>query len=793
MVQQNWISLERIKLTTARKTPSPRTDLEYEFGNLLAELEKQDDEARKATLNKVRTFVTRKQISKIILDKSDYGKIAPVLIGFLKKDFSSASHLLERLGRSISDYLIDALEHSHPNIRKNTTYLLGKFKESKAVIPLLEILQNEEDETVRSQAIWALGEIGDKRATDPILRILEDESNDDKTHAISALKELKDPKTIDALIPILEDENWKVRRAVIDTLGEIDDERVVKLLIKSLDDKHLESPALWKLAEYSDSWIFELLFDRFKDTTGRDVDLSKLLEKMLSEQTLNIYIQALKNEHWQVKSNAAVLLGKFGSKQAFEPLLEALSDDNSDVRCRVIWALGEIRDERAIIPLVSMFKEDIDDKENGFISYALQNIGNQSEKAILDFMESNPDIVSYPIMTLGRIGGEKSEEKLILGLENPSEDVRIAAMEGLGRIKSSKAIEPIIEKLKDESRRVRGSAVKALTMFGGDRVFNAFVENLVNKEGYVDSNIVEALGVLGDLRAVDYLIKTLNQGYNREVVKVLGKLGDPRAAQPIIDNLAYTPEDMPSAAYALVKLGDKGIEAIFDLIRTGGLPYEVEPAAAVLSEIKDIKYLDTIIELLSYENRVPNYVIERVRGFAIEALVNFNDPRVIDILIEIIQDDSVLVSMRRSAIRAIVNVNDPRVVDILIETLEDNYAIEQENLILRWNAIKALGDVKDPRSIKSIIEVLSYCPNHIVKRETKKYVIEALEKFDKETVVDTLIEMLKSKDAKVREGTVWVLGKMKDSRVLGPLEDLYENETDHRVLFGISQILDYFQ
>ena len=239
------------------------------------------------------------------------------------------------------------------------------------------------------------------------------------------------------------------------------------------------------------------------------------------------------------------------------------------------------------------------------------------------------------------------------------------------------------------------------------------------------------------------------------------------------------------------ELDDKGIEAVFKIIRDGGYPFEVEPAAEALSEIKDIKYFDSIIEFLSYTNTsVPDYVIETVRSCAIKALTNFDDPRVIEILIETIKDDSVLLSMRSSAIRAIVNVNDPRVVDILIETLEDNYAIEKDNLILRWNAIKALGEVKDPRSIRTIIEVLSYCPNHIVKRETRKYVIDALEKFDKENVVDTLIEMLKNKDAKVREGVVWVLGRMKDSKSLGPLEDLYKTETDHRVLFELIYVIE---
>ncbi|MHA1218874.1 MAG: HEAT repeat domain-containing protein [Candidatus Heimdallarchaeaceae archaeon] len=790
MVKQNWISIDKVKLTTARKTPSPRTDLEQEFGNLLEELRDQDDEARKATINKLRTFVTRKRITEITLDKSDYAKITPVLIRFLKEDLSSTNLLLERLGKSISDYLIDALENKNPNVRKNVIYLLGKFKEIKAVDPLLEILQNDDEELVKSQAMWALGEIGDKGATELILRILKDENSKNRTHAIFALKELKDPKVIDPLVSILNNENEDVGRAAVETLGEFDDERAVKQLIRSLDYKHLRGPALRKLSRNTESWIINLIFEKTIDAEYKlGIDLFKILEKMLNEQTMDVYIQALKNEHWQIRRKAATLLGRFCNKLATEQLIESLKDGNQKVKNSAVWALGEIADERAIKPIVNMFKEDI---EMETVVKALIEIGNKSEQAIIDFMENNKDIISYPTRTLARIGSKKSEDLLISGLENPIEEVKIAVIHGLGRLKSTKAIEPLIERLNDESWMVRKSAesaVKELSVIGGERVFNAFVENLVDNEGYVNGDIAEALGSIEDLRAVDSLIQSLNHGYNNKVVEALGKLGDPRAVQPIMDTLTYSPEDMPSAVYALVKLGEKGIEAIFEIIREGGYPFVVEPAAEVLSEVRDIKYLDTIIEFLSYENNgVPNYVIETVRGCAIEALVNFDDPRVVDILMETLKDSHAIESVRRCAIEALANFDDPRVVDILMETLKDNHVIESDNLIMKWNVVEALGKIKDPCSIKPIIEVLS---DGI--KETKKYVIKALLKFDKETVVDTLIEMLKSKDAKVKEETVWVLGRMKASKALGPLEDLYETEMDGRVLFAIGQVLKDFQ
>jgi len=71
-------------------------------------------------------------------------------------------------------------------------------------------------------------------------------------------------------------------------------------------------------------------------------------------------IQALKDEHWDVRRRAAWVLGNMG-EPAVEPLLQALEDEHWDVRRKAAWALGNIRDARAIEPLIQALRDEYPD------------------------------------------------------------------------------------------------------------------------------------------------------------------------------------------------------------------------------------------------------------------------------------------------------------------------------------------------------------------------------------------------------------------------------------------------
>ncbi len=54
-----------------------------------------------------------------------------------------------------------------------------------------------------------------------------------------------------------------------------------------------------------------------------------------------LLIEALSNENWQVRLNAAVALGEIGNPTATPALIAALNDGNWEVRANVTIALGK--------------------------------------------------------------------------------------------------------------------------------------------------------------------------------------------------------------------------------------------------------------------------------------------------------------------------------------------------------------------------------------------------------------------------------------------------------------------
>jgi len=79
------------------------------------------------------------------------------------------------------------------------------------------------------------------------------------------------------------------------------------------------------------------------------------------ERAVEPLIQALKDENWSVRVEAANALGTIGDKKAVEPLIQALKDENWSVRAEAANALGMIGDEKAVEPLIQVLQDKNED------------------------------------------------------------------------------------------------------------------------------------------------------------------------------------------------------------------------------------------------------------------------------------------------------------------------------------------------------------------------------------------------------------------------------------------------
>ncbi len=106
------------------------------------------------------------------------------------------------------------------------------------------------------------------------------------------------------------------------------------------------------------SWSTEKLVEALKDKHMLvRSNAVMLLSKRSPAEAVEPLVGALKDKEYLVKSNAMVALASFGH-QIFDRMLEALSDPDPDVRAGAAWIRGELKDRRAVEALEKVAKDD---------------------------------------------------------------------------------------------------------------------------------------------------------------------------------------------------------------------------------------------------------------------------------------------------------------------------------------------------------------------------------------------------------------------------------------------------
>jgi HEAT repeat protein len=171
---------------------------------------------------------------------------------------------------------------------------------------------------------------------------------------------------------------------------------------------------------------------------------------------------------------------------------------------------------------------------------------------------------------LGDVGDRKAVEPLIGILKDPTEGwgMKMAVATALGELHDERAIEPL-EALATRGETLEADAATiAIAIIRGDPP--RLIELLEAKKGELASRVsaIKELGKLGDERAVEPLIRMLNQKnydeYERvnicyQAIIALGNLGDARAIEPVSKYLNDNAKEVRKAAEeALEKIKAQG-------------------------------------------------------------------------------------------------------------------------------------------------------------------------------------------------------------------------------------------
>ncbi|NJL55186.1 HEAT repeat domain-containing protein [bacterium] len=129
--------------------------------------------------------------------------------------------------------LLATFSESEPDLYWESAKSLGLLGSTRAVKPLIHILQDDLDANKRAASAYALGLIADKRSTEALLRVVSNptETPQVRGHAVEALANMEpNNKIIDTLIECVKDSHEEVQRWSVFALGQLGDMRAIPVL-----------------------------------------------------------------------------------------------------------------------------------------------------------------------------------------------------------------------------------------------------------------------------------------------------------------------------------------------------------------------------------------------------------------------------------------------------------------------------------------------------------------------------------------------------------------------------------
>ncbi len=112
--------------------------------------------------------------------------------------------------------------------------ILGEFKNTETILPLVELLQTSDNEELRAMASSVLGQLGTE-AIFSLSQLLRDDST--RLLATRSLCYIRDISTIAPLLSVVNDSSAEVRATAIEALSSFHDERVIDVLLWAINDE----------------------------------------------------------------------------------------------------------------------------------------------------------------------------------------------------------------------------------------------------------------------------------------------------------------------------------------------------------------------------------------------------------------------------------------------------------------------------------------------------------------------------------------------------------------------------
>ncbi len=375
--------------------------------------------------------------------------------------------------------LIEALEDSNPNVRAGAARALGKIGDMRALTPLIECLDHDNDIEVRKSVVWAL-HMGGTRAVPSLIDALQDLDEWVRFGAVIVLAKIG-RDAVGPLIGALRSSATMVRANAAETLGRIGDGSAADALAEALDDPEASvwEQAAISLGRMQDARAVYPLIDIVDnpDSTLRTKAI-KALGHIKDIRAIDCLIDVTYNEpdRWMVLF-AIEALGRLDDIRAIEVLVDAAYDESRDVRTKAIVTLGELTSALATDALHHVYCDlDAEVEEQQTALFELGKRGDiRALDGLIQVLQFDPqaDNRIYAALVLGEIGGVEAVTSLIDALCDDVPDVADHALKSLVKL-GNDATQPLLQNLRESTDAERRMwVIRALGEIGTEQAIGA--------------------------------------------------------------------------------------------------------------------------------------------------------------------------------------------------------------------------------------------------------------------------------------------------------------------------------
>ncbi|KAA1172846.1 HEAT repeat domain-containing protein [Marinobacter salinexigens] len=244
------------------------------------------------------------------------------------------------------ELLLLALRDSDTSVRQEAAKVVDEFEAEDMADALIAAL-GDSDEVVRNAAAHALADLKDPAVAEPLLQALEDSTDGFVVAGIlRALKPLRHPGSQRPALARLGDESAVVRREAVGVIGWLKQPENLPALVETAQhdaDPEVRRAATGALVYATPNQVGQALIGLLKDEHWQvRCEAANSIGKLDYQDAVPALMESTRDELWQVREKSVDALGKLGSVDAIPVLGECAKDAMSNLRKAAIGALGTI-------------------------------------------------------------------------------------------------------------------------------------------------------------------------------------------------------------------------------------------------------------------------------------------------------------------------------------------------------------------------------------------------------------------------------------------------------------------